>query len=176
MNLFHLANLSGLGSTAFPVCTVPCGWGEEDTVETRWSKFPHFRNFAQAGDIDLLTGQVVKKTELFILKLREKKETNWNQTDLPQVFENQWLIWNIHILCWGTKILNQPHLEEGKYTHTHTHAGHLFGSGILTSFIPLTLKIISNSIYPNLAQTGKGQKCSFLGGPPTQLVVRLPVT
>lgn len=74
MNLFHLVILSGLWPTTFPVCSDPVGWGEGDTVETRENKFPHFSNFARAGDKDLLTKQVVKKIEVFIFNLKGEKK------------------------------------------------------------------------------------------------------
>lgn len=69
---FHLVNLSGSDQPPSLCAISPVVWGEENTVGISGREFPHFSNFAQTGDRDLL--QVVKKTERFILILREKKK------------------------------------------------------------------------------------------------------
>lgn len=102
--------------------------GREGYSGNQWKKFPHFSNFAQTGDRDLL--QVVKKTELFILILRgKKKQTETRLTYLGYLKVSDSV--GTYILVLGDQnLFSQPHLEMGGHEGVYIYIfGHLFGSG-----------------------------------------------
>ena len=117
-------NLSGL----WPPClraVLPVGWGQEDIFEAGGNKFPHFSNFVQA-DRDLLTEQAAKKTQLFILNLREKEKLKPDWLITSGIWKSLIHLEHIYFILGDQNPLSQAHLEEKKkiYIYIYIWAGH----------------------------------------------------